>query len=171
MSAYRKYVGVAAMGLLLAASGRAWADDEAALAKAPAAVQAAAKKIVGDNKLAGFDTETADGKKVYEVSLETKGGGDYSVTLNEAGDVVEREVEVDAAIVPPDVLDAAQQTHADGKITESSIVTADGKMFYEFDLKVGKDVHEVRVNAKGNVLTDTVPPPEADEKDEGGEKK
>ncbi len=172
-----KIAGILMACLALSIGLKVLADDEDALAKAPAPVQTAAKAIVGANKLAGFDEEKADGKNVYEVSFETKSGGDYSVTLNATGEVLSREVEVDSAIVPPNVLAAAQAAHADGKITESSIVTEAGIMFYEFDLKVGNDLHEVQVNAAAKVTADTITPPEApnagekDEADEKSEKK
>ncbi len=147
----------------------AWADegDADALKKAPPAVQATVQKVVGDNKIEGCDTEQFDGKTVYEVDFKVK-GGDYSISVNPAGDIVEREVEVDMAIVPPSVLDAAKAAHADGKIGEASIITSDDKMFYELDVKIGKDTHEMQIGPTGKVMADAVEPPEADEK--GGDK-
>ena len=81
------------------------------------------KQVVGDNKLEGCDTEQLNGKTVYEVDYKVK-GGDYSISVTPAGEIVEREVEVDLSIVPPSVLDAAKTAHADGKVGEASIVTA-----------------------------------------------
>ena len=161
MRAYQKIAGVLALGVVVAAGVRAWGDDEDALAKAPAAVQATVKAVVGQNKLAGFDPEQEGGKTVYEVSYELKGGGDYTIVVSGTGEVLEREVEVDPSIIPPEVIDAAKSAHPDGKIGEYAIVNAGGKLFYEIETKVGNDLHEVKISAKGKVTSDTVAPPEA----------
>ena len=49
------------MSLVVASSTFAGAKDDAALAKAPAAVQAAAKKALGDKKLDEFDVVSVGG--------------------------------------------------------------------------------------------------------------
>jgi uncharacterized membrane protein YkoI len=165
----------AATAIVAFAVSTSWlkADDEDALAKAPVAVQSVVKSLLGSNKLAGFDPETTDGKTTYEVSIEIK-GSDYGAVVSDTGTILEREVDVDLSMVPPEVLDAAKNAHADGKISEASIVSAEGKLFYSLDVKVAKDTHEMKVSATGNVLEDKIEPPEAnhgDEKPEADEKK
>ena len=168
-----KFAAMAVAVLGVGASVAVWADDEDHLAKTPAAVQATVKSIVGQNKLAGCDPEQENGKTVYEISYELKGGGDYTVVVAEDGSVLEREVEVDPSIVPADVIAAAKTAHPDGTFGEDSIVNSQGKLLYEIETKVGKDTHEVKLSAEAKVLSDTVAPPEtpsADEKPEPGEK-
>lgn len=169
-----KLWSVVAVAAVLACGSIALGDDEDAMAKAPAPVQAAAKAILGKNKLAGFDPETENGKTVYEVSIEIAGGGDCTVVIASDGSIIEREVEIDKSMVPPDVMAAATKAHADGVIGETAIVNADGKLFYEIETKVAKDNHEVKIDATGKVLSDTVAAPEAKdaaEKPEADEKK
>jgi hypothetical protein len=97
-----------ALGAILAAAAVARADDEDHLAKAPAAVQATVKKILGSGKLDGFDTVQSDGKPAYDVDLSI-GGSNYAVVVNPDGGVIQYEVEVNTALVPPAVLTAGLQ--------------------------------------------------------------
>jgi uncharacterized membrane protein YkoI len=158
------------------AGSAAWslADDEDAIAKAPAAVQATVKKVLGDKKCEGFDKEEANGKTAYEVNYKVD-GVDHATLIAENGDILEEETDVDLKTVPAAVTAAAAKAHADGKVTEAAIVTAGGKQVYELDVTVGKDTHEMRINADGSIVSDTVAQPEGDEKDadqdEAGEKK
>src|SRR5579864_7273002 len=106
MKAYGNLLAVAVFAAALTAGVTVRADDEDHLAKAPAAVQATVKSVIGQNKLAGCDAEQENGKTVYEVSYELKGGGDYTIVVAEDGAIVEREVEVDPSIIPAEVIDA-----------------------------------------------------------------
>lgn len=145
------------------------ADDEDAIAKAPAAVQATVKKVLGDKKCEGFDQEDADGKPAYEVSYKVD-GVDHSTLITEAGDVISEETDVDLDKVPAAVMDAAKKSHADGKIGEAAIVTEAGKTCYELDVKVGTDTHEIKISNDGKVISDSIEKPEADEKDKDEKK-
>jgi uncharacterized membrane protein YkoI len=169
MRTFGRTLGAAILATAVCSGIYAWADDDNAdaLKKAPQPVQDMVKQVVGDNKLEGCDTEQLNGKTVYEVDYKVK-GGDYSISVTPAGEIVEREVEVDLSIVPPSVLDAAKAAHADGKIGEASIVTAGDNLVYELDVKTGKDTHEMQISPTGKVTADAVEPPEADEK--GGDK-
>ena len=168
-----KCVAFAALSVVLLGGSRAKADDEDKLAKAPAAVQATVKKIVGDGKLEGFDNEQVDGKPAFDVDFSLKGGS-YAMLVAESGDVIQREAEVNLAVVPQAVIDAGAKAHGDGKIAEASIITRGDQMFYELEIKVGNDEHDVEINAGGKVLADTVAKPEAadpaDKKDKDEEK-
>ena len=95
-------------------------------------------------------------------------GGKYAVLVAADGTIIQREVQVAMAIVPPAVIEAGTKAHADGKIAEVAIITRGDKMFYELEMKVAKEGHVLEVAADGNVIADTVAKPEADEK---GEKK
>ena len=171
MSLRRKsLVGSIVLGLALVCSSWLRADDEEHLAKAPAAVQAAVKKLIGSHKLEGFDKENDTS---YEVNYKV-GGTDYAAIISDNGEILENEVEIDMSAVPAAVLESAKKKLPDGKIGEVAIVTAGGKMFYELDVKIGKDTHEIKINADGSVIDDTIEKPEAKaagEKDEKDEKK
>ena len=180
MSVSRKRVlGSIVLGAVLAAGSWVRADDEDHLAKAPAVVQATVKKILGKGKLEGFDVEKADGKTVYDVDMEI-GGTPYAMLVNEAGEVIQREVEVALVMVPQVVIDTGMKAHSDATIKEASIITRDGKMFYELEMMVGKVEHDVEISAKGKLLGESIAKAEApeakdkkeaDEKDEKDEKK
>ena len=101
-------------------------------------------------------------------------GATYEADIDASGNIFTREVEVDLSIIPPAVIDTAQKAHSDGKIGEGSIVSAGGKMYYELDVKVAKDEHEMQIGADGTVIGDSIEAPEAPEAPEsatkGGEK-
>jgi len=154
----------------------AWAmADEASdkLRAAPPAVQVAVVQLVGTNKINDFDNEMEGDKAVFSVEFKVKGVS-YEADIDPTGQILTREVEVDQSILPPAVIAAAKKAHADGKLGESSIITAGDKMFYEMDVQVGKDSHEMQIGAAGDVIADSIETPEADEadgaevKDKGG---
>lgn len=156
-----KTLSLLAVSLVLATTVRAMADDEGKLARAPSAVQAAVKTVIGDKgKLDGFDTTTEAGKTVFDVDLSV-GGGSYGMLIAESGEVIQREVEVPASMVPPAVLEAAAKAHADGKAAEMSVITKADQMYYEVEMNVGKDEHDINITAGGKVLADTIAKPEA----------
>jgi len=159
-----KSLGLVAAALVIGAASWGMADDEAAIAKAPSAVQATVKKVLGDKKCEGFDQEDSDGKPAYEVSYKVD-GVDHSTLINQNGDIIEEEVDVELSTVPAPVTDAAKNAHSDGKIKEASIVTASDKKFYELDVKVGDDTHEMKINADGSVISDSIEKPEAGDND------
>ena len=150
---------IASVGLVLAmaASSLAWAadKDDAALAKAPAAVQASAKKALGDKKLAEFGKESVGGKIVYEVGFKV-GSVDHAYIISEAGELVQEEADVEVAKLPAAVTAAVKKAQPDGKIDEAATVTAGDKHFYEIDVKVGKDTHGIKVSEDGKVLADDI---------------
>jgi uncharacterized membrane protein YkoI len=163
----QKSVAWIVAGLILACGCWAIADENTdALAKAPKAVRTTVKKVVGKHSLEGFDKEIEDGKTVYEANYKV-GETDYAVVVSEDGEIIEQEVEVDISVIPAAVLTAAKKAQPEGKIAEASIVAADGKLFYEIEVAVGKDVHEIKINANGKVTADVVAKPETSkDKDE-----
>jgi len=171
MKTWMKITGCAGAALVLAVALPSWGDEDAskALKAAPPAVQVAVVQLVGTNKINDFDSEVYAGKTVYDVEFAVKGAS-YEADIDASGNILTREVEVDLAIIPPAVIDAAKKAHADGKVGEGSIVTAGDKMYYEMDVKVGKDEHEMQIGADGAVIGDAIEAPEAPEAPEPGEK-
>ncbi len=167
--------GLAAMGLTMGIAAGTLAlageKDDAALAKAPAAVQAAAKKALGDKKLEEFGKADVGGKVLYEVGFKVK-EVDHAYIINEAGEVVQEEADVDVAKLPAEVTAAVKKAEPEGKIDEAAIATAGEKKFYEVDVKVGKVIHAIKVSMDGKLMADDIEKPLGDsEKDEKDEKK
>lgn len=142
----------------LSYSSIARAGDTGPLVKAPAAVQSVVKKMMGDGKLNGLDSEMMDGKTVYEADLSIKGGA-YVLVLADDGTVIQREVAVDAAMIPPTVLDAAAKAHPDAKLNEAAIITRGTRMFYELEFMIGTVEHAMEITADGNVTADAAVKP------------
>jgi uncharacterized membrane protein YkoI len=157
-------------GFILAVAGCASNSEKEDMASAPAAVQATAKRVLGDRKSEGFDKEDYEGKPAYELTYKVD-GVDHSALIAENGELLEEEVDVDLSKVPTPVTSAAMKAHADGKVKEAAIVTASGKQFYELDVIVGKDTHEMKFNTDGSIVSDSVEKPESGEKKEGKEDK
>ncbi len=141
------------VAVVLTTSFWAMADENVPLNKLPAAVQTTLKQIAGNNKLEGCDAEVANGKATYEADFKVK-GSDCSVTLNEAGDVLERVLDAPLNIVPTMVLEAAQKAHPGGKFGESEIHNKDGRLFYVLEVHAGADTFDVSLDAGGKVIAD-----------------
>jgi uncharacterized membrane protein YkoI len=168
------YIRLAALGISMSVAASsialAGAKDDAALAKAPAAVQAAAKKALGDKKLEEFGKESVGGKILYEVGFKV-GAVDHAYIVSEAGDLVQEEEDVEVAKLPAPVLEAVKKAQPDGKIDEAALATAGKKTFYEVDVKVGKDVHALKISKKGKLISDEIEKSLDGEKPEADEKK
>jgi uncharacterized membrane protein YkoI len=146
-----------AIGLVLSTGSALLAADDAAanLAKAPAAVQAAAKKALGDNKLQEFTKEQVGDKVVYEAACKI-GDADHTYVISEKGELVQEEADLEVAKLPDAVAAAVKKAHPDGTVTEAATATAGDKHFYEVDLKVGDVTRAMKVNADGSVIADDV---------------
>ena len=153
---------VAALAFLSIGSWSMAKEESINLDKTPAPVQASIKTLLGDKKFDSLEKEDQKGEPVYEVEYKVNGTG-YSALITEAGEVIQHEVDIDPSAVPANILDAATKPHAGGVIQEASFVNADGKIYYEFEVKAGDQTFDVRVSAKGKVNHDAA-------KTEGGDK-
>lgn len=153
--------------LSLSVSAASWAGDDEkgkmTLDQLPAPVQEAIKKAVGSGEITEVTKETEDGKTFYEAEY-SAGEVEHAVKVSDAGKVVEEETKIDAKTLPKAVTDAIKSAHADGKIDEACLVKADGKTFYEIDVEVGETDHEMKITAKGKIISDTI---EADDDEKG----
>ena len=145
--------------------------DEAKVdvASAPQAVQAAVKKIVGSSAITGFSKEIEDGKTSYEVEYKLN-DAEHSATFAPDGKVLEQEEPVKAANLPAAVTAAIAKAAPGGKVGEVSKVKADDKSYYEADVTVGEEKHEIKLAADGTVLSNKIEKDD-DEKDEKDEHK
>lgn len=157
-----------ALGISFATATYSFAVDDpaAALAKAPAAVQAAAKKELADKKLEEFDKEIVGSKVEFELGY-SENGVDHAIILAEDGHVIQREADVEIEKLPKPVTDAVKKAQPDGKITEAAYATTpDGKAYFEIDVKVGDDMHAIDINGNGTLLSDEIARSASDEKPE-----
>ena len=132
-----------------------YADNEIPLKKAPPAVQATVKKVLGKDKLVSLDSDVENGKTVYEFDGEAKKLS-YSVHMSETGDVLGISMDIPLNIVPDAVIDASKKAHPDGRIGEPEIRTVGGEMYYKLEVMVGKQKHELLVYASGNIHSDEI---------------
>jgi uncharacterized membrane protein YkoI len=159
----RSVVAAAGLAMVFGAASRSMGDKVSdALRKAPPAVQAAVIQLAGANKISEFDSETENGKMVYDLEYTVK-GAEFAADIDPSGTILTREVGIDASILPPAVVEAANKAHPNAAIHEPAIVTAGDKMYYEVEMRVDKDTHEVQISPAGEVLSDQVEPPEAPE--------
>lgn len=130
------------------------AKGSSTLAQAPAPAQESIKKIVGSHKLGDVDAENENGKTTYEAEYKAK--SEYSVSVDETGKILELEVEVDPSIIPAAVTDAATKAHPDSKLGEMAITEANGKLFYELDVKAPDKKYEMQITPDGSILSDAI---------------
>lgn len=147
-----------AMGALLVATALAigslaMAEEEIVMNKLPAPVQTTLKQIVGGGHLEGCDSEVVDGKTTYEADFKSKGSG-CSVTINEAGEVLEWSIDAPLNIVPPPVLKAALNAHPGGKIGESEIHNKNSRLFYVLEVRTDGGAYDVSLDAAGKLIAD-----------------
>lgn len=141
------------VGTAMAAGALALADENIAMHKLPAAVQNTLKQIVGGNHLEGCDSEVANGTTVYEADFKSK-GSECSVTVSEAGEVLEWSLDAPLNIVPPPVLKAALNAHPGGKIGESEIHNKGSRLFYVLEVRTDNSAYDVSLDAAGKVIAD-----------------
>lgn len=176
MNFSRTTLGLFALAAMLIAgsyAARAGEAEEAAanLAKAPAAVQATAKKELGDKKLEEFDKEKVGDKVEYEAGYK-ENGVDHAIIIAENGDVIQHEADVEVSKLPAAVTDAIKKAHPDSKIDEAATATTpDGKEYYDVDVKVGSDTRAMDVKADGTVLSDEVSVENSSDSKDAGEGK
>jgi uncharacterized membrane protein YkoI len=153
-SSFAKFLTSAAAGVLLCGAAFAFAGEQTIeLSQAPAPVQAAIKKAVGAGKITEVVKETEDGKTVYEADFELA-DRDHSVTVDEAGKVLEESAEIDVKSLPAPVVEAVKKKFPNAKIEDAEEVKADGKTFYDIEVEVGDVDHDLRVDATGKILSD-----------------
>lgn len=151
----KSFIGAAALALALGGVLSVSFAEEVAVDfdKAPAAVQAAIKKAVGQNKVEKFTRETEDKTTIYEAKYKVDGQS-RSIEVSENGQVLEEEQGLTAAALPKVVSDAIKAKYADGQIGEAFLVKAKDKTFYEVDVMVDKEKHELRISTEGKIQRD-----------------
>ena len=160
-----KTTGMAAVvlsGIVIGAGAGCMMDKSESMDAAPAAVKSAVATAAGGHKIKKLERADEDGKTVYEASFDVD-GVEHTVTLDEAGAVIEQEAEVKVADLPAAVSAAVLKAQPLAKVKEAAKVNKGDKSYFEVDAKVGDDKHEMLIAADGTLVSDKV---EADE-DEG----
>jgi uncharacterized membrane protein YkoI len=137
----------------LAGGSCATADDNVPLDKAPPGVQATVKRVVGKDKLDHLDKDVENGKTVYEVDVNAKSGS-FSVHMTDTGEVLGISLDIPMGAVPEKVMAAAKHEHPDAPISEPEIRSENGRLFYKLELMVGKEKHELQIDASGKIISD-----------------
>ncbi len=121
-----------------------------ALTEAPDAVREAVEKLVAGNPVTKITKETDDGATEYEAEY-TVAGVEQSVTLTEAGDVLEVENEMEPGALPEAVRKALADKFPGGQIAEATAVE---EHYYEIEIEVNGKTVEVEVSPSGAVEGD-----------------
>jgi hypothetical protein len=133
-------------------------DDTPAtrLQHAPAAVQAAVKVVVGAADVEEFARRNIDGRIVYEVGYLAH-GVPTATQISDAGEVLRRATDVDPTCLPGEILDAARDSEANGKVLSAALViTHGGDPFYELDVRVGSLKMLMKIAADGSVISEAI---------------
>jgi len=127
------------------------ADEEVIdLAKAPAAVRAAALKVAGtggEKAIRKVIKEEDEGVTTFEIEY-SEGGVEWSAALSVNGDVLELEKSVKESAIPGAALDALKKDYP--KATIKSVHSVQ-KFFYEVEVVIDGKSHEVKVDATGDI--------------------
>lgn len=114
----------------------------------PAAVRAAAARVLAGVVPTGWTKESENGVDVYEAEYAVE-GGKGSVSFTGEGEFLEREEHV--ASVPARVLERIGALHPGASVVSSAVVR---RRYFEMKIKVGDKTHEVIVDAAGTVLAE-----------------
>ncbi len=128
-------------------------QDETAIGldEAPAAVQEAAVKVAGGRiAITKVVTEKDDEIIVYEIEY-TQNGVNGEATISTAGDILAIEKDVQDGQVPNAAWTALKKEFPNAKFADPVIVTA---TYYEIDVMIDGQKHEVRFNAAGDIDDD-----------------
>jgi hypothetical protein len=118
----------------------------------PAAVQKTADEQSKGATVRGYSQETEDGKLMYEVKL-TVDGHSKSVGIDENGNLMEIEEQVELVTLSPEVRKGLQNKAGDGKITKVESITKHGVLVaYEAQVLTGTKKTEVQVGPNGKPL-------------------
>ena len=157
---------ITALFLATALAGLAIAHEEKIqLTDAPAAVQQAIKAELGSNPAEKITREKEDGRMEYEVEYK-KDGRDASIKLDEAGKIIEKEINVDPASLPAPVIAALKTHYPTAKILEAEKAEPGA---YEIKIQVGPDKHKIELNADGNFAASEKHEAKQDDETEEGE--
>jgi len=120
----------------------------------PAAVKDAFAKAYPQAVDVDYETETKDGKTVYEVEFKHQ-GKDMEALYTADGTLIRTEMEVAVDTLPEPVQKALATAHPKAKLKEAEmLMKPDGSVFgYEIELKEGKVETTVEIAGDGTILS------------------
>ena len=141
------FVLITCIGLLLQAQEKTIQRSDL-----PAAVEKTVAQQSKGATIKGFATEVEDGKTLYEVEMTVNGHG-KDISMDEKGNILEVEEEVNMASLPPAVKEGLTKTAGKGTITKVETLTKNGKLVaYEAAVKTGTKTSEIQVGPDGKKL-------------------
>jgi uncharacterized membrane protein YkoI len=139
-------------------------DEKVEMSKVPAAVQAAAKKILPNLDACKASMETENGDTYFEIEGKGENSMSVAVILTSSGQIIEVEREV-----PADRLPAAARAGIEKSHPGATVARVEDVEKHHFEVKVvGKDGKAAHVDVS---VTGRVGGDEEDEDDEGREEK
>jgi uncharacterized membrane protein YkoI len=151
---------------LLPANGPVRAEEqEVPLDQVPKAVIEAIKAKFPGATLSEAETETEDGKTIYEVTLNYK-GQEYTVSATAEGKITEIERELAIKDLPKAVIDAIKKKYPNANMEEAEEVTAGDKITYEVIVEVSKKELAVTLDGNGKILKEEEQDEEEDDDDD-----
>ncbi|MBM4201725.1 MAG: hypothetical protein FJ189_10630 [Gammaproteobacteria bacterium] len=135
---------------LVIAAGGAQADES----KVPPTVRDAFAKAYPQAVDAEFETETRNGKTVYEVEFRNQ-GQEMEALFSPEGALLRTETEVAVDSLPDPVKKALAAAHPTARIKEAErLMKPDGTVFgYEVELKDGKRETTVELDGDGKIVS------------------
>jgi hypothetical protein len=143
---------LAVAGLLFGST--VWADEEdVPLARLPAKVKDAVKAKFPEGELVKASKEIDEGVVLYEVGIKNK-GQTIEVTVNEGGQIVEIEYQIDPKDLPKAVTDALNKKYGALKFEKAEDIVKGDKKYYEVLIEHANGTRktEVQIDKDGKIL-------------------
>ncbi len=140
-----------ALGLVIALSPLSVQASERKIScdTLPTAVKEKSKEVQKDAVLKSCIKDTTGKKTEYELEM-SKNGGSHDVTLDEQGNIVEVEDQVDRSALPPAVASSLEKAAAGGKVDGIESLSRQGKIVrYEAVVIRNGKRNEVAFNPDG----------------------
>jgi uncharacterized membrane protein YkoI len=114
----------------------------------PASVQRAVKDQAGDGQIVALSQDHQAGRTTYEATFRT-GAHSKDVEFDADGNVLSAEEPIALDAIPDSARRAVEQAALGGKIVKVEVVTEKGATSYEAEIRKGRHVTEIRVDADG----------------------
>lgn len=149
-----QYLITAALVILPMILGQANAGGkELSKGQVPKAVIDAFEKAYPNAKPPEFETETFEGRTVYEIEYK-ENGKEYEALYSADGIMVQKEEEIDGKSLPEPVAQAVKKAHPKAEIKEvEKLMKPDGTITgYEVEIKSEGKKTELELDVNGKIL-------------------
>jgi len=144
-----------------------WAEEkEVKFADLPANVQKAAKAIMKDGKVDEVEIEKKKGKTRYEIEF-TKGEKEVSIKLDDKGNLLETETEIELKEAPKPVQEAIKKEMGEkGELEELEKEVKKGKTVYKVEIEIGEKEIKLHLDPSGKILKKKIEEDDDEEQDD-----